>query len=300
MQGIDVVDDRPRRPAHLPRPRPARRLPDHARVRPSWPTCARWKQAIVAALRRRGRPAPRGRSGDGRDFIGVWTAERKIASIGVHRSRERDDARLRGQRRQRPAAVRVGRAVRPARRAHDLGHREARHTATTCAASASAWPSASPRPSAAASAWSRRRGWRRRSAPRRCPPGGTPPRRRSTVTHPASRRPLVALRSVGRRTAAQRRRRAAPSRSERRSRDVPGGRCRHLGDPEEPAATSRAPGGERPAAPSATTRRSGAPGRRATGRRHHATVLRSRRRGFRVPRRAWKRGRRSTSSSPRH
>src|SRR5204863_130943 len=33
-------------------------------------------------------PGPRGRSGDGRDFIGVWTAERKIASIGVHRSRE--------------------------------------------------------------------------------------------------------------------------------------------------------------------------------------------------------------------
>ena len=37
-----------------------------------------------------------------------------------------DDARLRGQRRQRPSALRVGRALRPARRAHDLGHARAR------------------------------------------------------------------------------------------------------------------------------------------------------------------------------
>jgi lipoyl(octanoyl) transferase len=44
--------------------------------------------AIVTALVDEGVPAPRGRSADGRDFIGVWTAERKIASIGVHRSRE--------------------------------------------------------------------------------------------------------------------------------------------------------------------------------------------------------------------
>jgi len=46
------------------------------------------EEAIVTALRDEGVPAPRGRSGDGRDFIGVWTQERKIASIGVHRSRE--------------------------------------------------------------------------------------------------------------------------------------------------------------------------------------------------------------------
>jgi lipoyl(octanoyl) transferase len=46
------------------------------------------EQAIVAALVEEGVPAPRGRSGDGRDFIGVWTDERKIASIGVHRSHE--------------------------------------------------------------------------------------------------------------------------------------------------------------------------------------------------------------------
>jgi len=45
------------------------------------------EEAIVAALVEEGVPAPRGRSGDGRDFIGVWTGERKIASIGVHRSR---------------------------------------------------------------------------------------------------------------------------------------------------------------------------------------------------------------------
>src|SRR4051794_41488726 len=46
------------------------------------------EQAIVTALVEQGVTAPRGRSSDGRDFIGVWTAERKIASIGVHRSRE--------------------------------------------------------------------------------------------------------------------------------------------------------------------------------------------------------------------
>ena len=46
------------------------------------------ERSIVAALVDEGVPSPRGRSGDGRDFIGVWTAERKIASIGVHRSRE--------------------------------------------------------------------------------------------------------------------------------------------------------------------------------------------------------------------
>ena len=46
------------------------------------------EQAIVTALDDEGVPAARGRSDDGRDFIGVWTAERKIASIGVHRSRE--------------------------------------------------------------------------------------------------------------------------------------------------------------------------------------------------------------------
>jgi lipoyl(octanoyl) transferase len=46
------------------------------------------EQAIVTALHDEGVPAARGRSDDGRDFIGVWTDERKIASIGVHRSHE--------------------------------------------------------------------------------------------------------------------------------------------------------------------------------------------------------------------
>jgi lipoyl(octanoyl) transferase len=46
------------------------------------------ERAIVAALRDEGVPDARGRCDDGREFIGVWTAERKIASIGVHRSRE--------------------------------------------------------------------------------------------------------------------------------------------------------------------------------------------------------------------
>ena len=58
---------------------------------------------------------------DGRDFIRVWIAERKIASIGVHRSRE---ATTHG------FAVNVDNhlypfewsARRPARRAHDVDH----------------------------------------------------------------------------------------------------------------------------------------------------------------------------------
>jgi lipoyl(octanoyl) transferase len=43
----------------------------------------RMERAIVAAL-----ADARGRSGDGREFIGAWIDGRKIASIGVHRSRE--------------------------------------------------------------------------------------------------------------------------------------------------------------------------------------------------------------------
>jgi lipoyl(octanoyl) transferase len=45
------------------------------------------ERAIVAALADEGVDA-RGRSGDGREFIGAWVENRKIASIGVHRSRE--------------------------------------------------------------------------------------------------------------------------------------------------------------------------------------------------------------------
>jgi lipoate-protein ligase B len=45
------------------------------------------ERAIVAALADEGVADARGRSGDGREFIGAWVDERKIASIGVHRSR---------------------------------------------------------------------------------------------------------------------------------------------------------------------------------------------------------------------
>lgn len=48
---------------------------------------ASMEDAIVAALADEGLPGTRGRSGDGRDFTGVWIADRKIASIGVHVSR---------------------------------------------------------------------------------------------------------------------------------------------------------------------------------------------------------------------
>src|SRR4029453_14288057 len=42
------------------------------------------EQAIVAALADEGIAGARGRSSDGRDFIGAWVDGRKIASIGVH------------------------------------------------------------------------------------------------------------------------------------------------------------------------------------------------------------------------
>ncbi|MGZ4268432.1 MAG: lipoyl(octanoyl) transferase LipB [Solirubrobacteraceae bacterium] len=45
------------------------------------------EDAIVRALDDEGLPGTRGRSGDGRDFTGVWLGERKIASIGLHVSR---------------------------------------------------------------------------------------------------------------------------------------------------------------------------------------------------------------------
>ena len=90
------------------------------------------EQAIVAALADEGVPAPRGRSDDGRDFIGVWIGGAQDRLDRRAPLARRDDARLRGQRRQRPAALRVGRALRAARRAHDLDHARARPTASTC------------------------------------------------------------------------------------------------------------------------------------------------------------------------
>jgi lipoyl(octanoyl) transferase len=44
------------------------------------------EEAIVAALADEG-IATRGRASDGRDFIGVWAEDRKIASIGIHVSK---------------------------------------------------------------------------------------------------------------------------------------------------------------------------------------------------------------------
>ena len=46
------------------------------------------ERAIVAALADEGVPGARARPQDGRDYTGVWLEERKIASIGVHVSRE--------------------------------------------------------------------------------------------------------------------------------------------------------------------------------------------------------------------
>jgi lipoate-protein ligase B len=49
---------------------------------------ATMERAIVAALADEGVTGARGRSGEGREVIGAWVADRKIASIGVHRSHE--------------------------------------------------------------------------------------------------------------------------------------------------------------------------------------------------------------------
>jgi lipoate-protein ligase B len=46
------------------------------------------ERAIVAALADEGVAGVRGRSAEGREVIGAWVQDRKIASIGVHRSRE--------------------------------------------------------------------------------------------------------------------------------------------------------------------------------------------------------------------
>ena len=62
--------------------------------------------AIVAAL------ADEGIAAEVREtpFTGVWVGDAKIGSIGVRVSRRGHDARARGERGQRPSAVRVDRA----------------------------------------------------------------------------------------------------------------------------------------------------------------------------------------------
>ena len=81
-RGIEIVEvDRGGR-AHLPRPRSARRLPDHAhRRRHRLPAHDR------ARDRRRARRRAVSRARRARGPTGVWVGERKIASIGVHVSR---------------------------------------------------------------------------------------------------------------------------------------------------------------------------------------------------------------------
>ena len=69
-----------RRPADLPRPRPARRLPDHARQHvPEY--ILTMERALVTALADAGVEAG---TKLGHKHVGVWVGERKIASVGVH------------------------------------------------------------------------------------------------------------------------------------------------------------------------------------------------------------------------
>ena len=75
------------------------------------------EEAIVAALAEEGIAA-----GPREGLTGVWVGGPQDRLDRRPRLARRDDPRLRRQRRQRPAAVRVGRALRPRGRAHDLGH----------------------------------------------------------------------------------------------------------------------------------------------------------------------------------
>ena len=130
---------RPRRQGHLPRPRPARRLPDRARRRRRRVRAARSSRRSSPRSPRRASPPARAPE-DGPDYTGVWVEDRKIASIGVHVAARRHHARLRRQRRERPAAVQLGRRLRPAGRADDLvSRRRGRPASCTAFASGSAF-----------------------------------------------------------------------------------------------------------------------------------------------------------------
>ncbi len=157
-------------------------------------TCARWKTRSSRRSQRRACErtlAPR-RGASTTPACG--SRERKIASIGVHVSRGRHHARLRGQRRQRPRAVLLGRRLRPARRDDDLARARARagRARRACAACASAWRSASagarppPAPGHAASPRDRRG-----AVPQRAPKGAAPSidsARRSRRARPSATR----------------------------------------------------------------------------------------------------------------
>ena len=113
---------RPRRQAHLPRPRPARRLPDHADRR---------RHRVPAHDRGRDRRGARRRAGSrrARDPTTAPTTpasgrgERKIASIGVHVARGVTTHGFALNVDNDLAAVRLGRRLRPGRREHDVGAR---------------------------------------------------------------------------------------------------------------------------------------------------------------------------------
>ena len=115
---------RPRRAAHLPRPRPARRLSDHAhRRRRSLP--AHDGRRDRRRARRRRRRSARSRHDEGIDYTGVWVQDRKIASIGVHVSRGVTTHGFAVNVDNDLDAVLVGRRLRPARRHDDLARARA-------------------------------------------------------------------------------------------------------------------------------------------------------------------------------
>ena len=122
-QGIEVVDDRPRRARHLPRARPAGRLSDHAPSRRRRATCARWKPRSS----QRSRATARGAlalCGEGPTTPACGSQERKIASIGVHVSRGVTTHGFAVNVDNDLEPFSLGRRLRPAGRGDDLDRRE--------------------------------------------------------------------------------------------------------------------------------------------------------------------------------
>ena len=146
------------------------------------------EQAIVAALVDEGVAGPRARPRRTRlhrrlDRRPQDRLDRRARLARGH------DARLRGQRRQRPAALRVGRGVRAAGRAHDVGHARApeRRPPAVLSQGDGLPLRRGPRPSPAARVGGAARGLAVGAAPvpagpsssgrRRCPPRSGPRRR---------------------------------------------------------------------------------------------------------------------------
>ena len=155
LAGIEVFDTDRGGKRHLPRPRPARRLSDHAhRRRRSLP--ARDGRRDRRRARRAGHPRPlaprRGHRLHGR--VGGGPQDRLDRRARLAR---RHHPRLRRQRRERPRAVLLGHRLRPARRDNDLARAGARAAPPTgrSRAFASASPTPAPARTVGASAWSR-------------------------------------------------------------------------------------------------------------------------------------------------